>query len=49
MGRRNLVFDLATGTDLSTDTVGSGNGMRISHTPDAEIYHNTFYSVFHSN
>ena len=45
MGRRNLVFDMATGTDLCTDTVGSGNGMRISHTPDAEIYHNTFYNL----
>jgi acid phosphatase type 7 len=40
--RRNLVFDLATGTGLSTDTAGSGNGVRVPYTPDAEIYHNTF-------
>jgi hypothetical protein len=43
--RRNLLFDLATGTGLSTSTVGSGNGVRISYTPDAEIYHNTFYNL----
>jgi hypothetical protein len=43
--RRNLIFDMATGTGLSTDTVGSGNGLRISYTSDAEIYHNTFYGL----
>jgi hypothetical protein len=36
---------MATGTGLSTDTVGSGDGVRISHTPDAEIYQNTFYNL----
>jgi acid phosphatase type 7 len=43
--RRNLIFDMATGTGLSTDTVGSGNGIRISFAPDAEIYQNTFYNL----
>jgi hypothetical protein len=43
--RRNLFFDLATGTGLSTDQVGPGSGVRISYTPDAEIYHNTFYNL----
>ena len=40
--RRNLLFDMATGTD----TAGLlGDGVRISHTSDAEIYHNTFYNL----
>jgi hypothetical protein len=42
--RQNLVFDIATGTGLSTDTDGSRARMVISSIPDAEIYHNTFYS-----
>lgn len=43
--RRNLVFDMATGSGLSTDQIGPGSGVRISFTPDAEIYHNTFYNL----
>jgi hypothetical protein len=43
--RRNLVFDVATGSGLSTDTHGSGAGIVISNVPDAEIYHNTFNNL----
>jgi hypothetical protein len=43
--RQNLVFDIATGTGLSTDTDGSRARIVISNIPDAEIYHNTFYNL----
>jgi hypothetical protein len=43
--RRNLLFDMATGTGLSTDTVGSGNGVRISNTSEVEYYQNVSYNL----